>query len=172
MSHTPTLERRAGPTNTFERCEKRSWLQGWRQSLGMFRDWLLGTGADARVFGPYFPQSQDLADSPGAEKAREFFYQKNSGLPYEEWQEVTNFKSPFGLSGLISAGVDPTEQFVGSYGVNIFPQPDRTLRFVVTNTTSLESFLYGGGPEYKRDRFPYGGNMKQVYTWIEPAVIP
>lgn len=108
----------------------------------------------------------------GVERARDHLYEKNAGRPYEEWEPVENYVGAFGLRGILRAGRDPTEQFIGRYKVEIFPQPDKTLRFEVTNTTSMESFLYGLGPEYEREDFPYGGNMKQLITWTEPAIIP
>jgi hypothetical protein len=112
-----------------------------------------------------------MADAWDVTRARQFFYRKNEGLPFEKWEKVENFKGSFGPIELASAGFDPTEQFVGSYRVDIFPQPDRKLRFEVTNNTSLESLLYGAGPEYERDYIPYGGNMRQRYIWTEPAEV-
>lgn len=172
LTREQLTERRDVPASAFKNCEKPSFFRGWGESLGMFRDWIFGTGAATRVFESCSPQSQNMADAAGVEKARQLIYQKNEGRPYEEWEPVKNYRGSFGLPGLVGAGVDPTEQFVGSYKVEIFPQPDKTLRFELSNTTSLESFLYGKGPEYEREDFAYGGNMRQTYTWTEPVENP
>jgi hypothetical protein len=152
----------------FGSCTKPSLLKGWGESLAMFSDWALGRGDVKRTFTQCSPQVQNMADAYGVGKARDLIYEKNSGLPYEEWTPVRNFRASFGVSGLFSAGIDPTEQFVGSYRVEIFPQENKILRFEVTNITSMESFLYGAGPAYERSGLGYGGNMGQEYIWEEP----
>jgi hypothetical protein len=175
-SHSLTREqltgRRASPTDAFQHCEKPSLLRGWGESLGMFRDWIFGKGSESRIFESCSLQSQNMADAPGVEKARQLMYQKNEGRPFEEWEPVKNYRGSFGLPGLVAAGIDPTEQFVGSYKVEIFPQPDKTLRFELSNTTSLKSFLYGQVEDHEREDFAYGGNMRQTYTWTEPVETP
>jgi hypothetical protein len=113
-----------------------------------------------------------MSDAAGVTAARALLYQKNEGRPFEQWEPVTNYRGTFGLTGLLGAGSDPTEQFVGSYRVDIFPEEGLTARFEVTNTTSVESFLYGVGPAYEREDLSYGGNMRQTYTWIEPIDMP
>jgi hypothetical protein len=152
----------------FASCPKPSLFQNWRESLGMLSDWALGRGEPNRVFTQCAPQVQDLAHAEGVNRARNLMYEKNSGLPFEEWDPVTNYRSSFGLPGLFSAGLDATEQFVGSYRVEIFPSENRMLQFEVSNKTSMESFLYGLGYDYERSELSYGGNMRQVYTWEEP----
>lgn len=153
----------------FAACPKPSVLNGWLDALGMFKDWALGSGEVKRIFTQCTQQVQDIADAPGVNSARDRFYEKNANKPYEQWEELTNYGASFGLSGLIRAGIDPTEQFVGSYKVEIFPNKNKTLRFEVTNNTSMTSFLYGLGPEYERSDLRYGGNMGQTYTWEEPV---
>jgi RHS repeat-associated protein len=149
----------------------------WGESLGMFWDWITGTGPDVRTFGPGSNQVIDLMDAPGVKKAREAFYQKNAARflearnPCEEspsLQPLTNYDPGFGLKGLWQAGFDPTEQFVGNYRVDIIPTADgSSIEFVITNTTSMTSFLYGIGPSWSRAAFRPGGNMTQTYTWKE-----
>lgn len=162
------LARREPPTQSFEHCAKPSLVSGWFEALGMFRDWALGKGADARRFEGCSIQSQQMSDAEGVVAARDLFYEKNMGRSFQQWEPVTNYRGGFGLAGLLSAGTDPTEQFVGSYRVDIFPEAGNNARFEVTNTTSMESFLYGLGPAYEREDLSYGGNMRQTYTWIEP----
>ena len=172
VSQSPFLARRQPPPQTFERCDKPSLVSGWFEALGMFRDWALGSGEQPRIFETCSIQSQNMSDAEGVTAARDLFYQKNEGRPFEQWEPVTNYRGTFGLAGLVRAGSDPTEQFVGSYRVDIFPDAGRNARFEVTNTTSMESFLYGLGPAYSREDLSYGGNMEQTYTWIEPIDVP
>lgn len=172
VSQSLFLARREPPPRTFERCDKPSLLSGWFEALAMFRDWALGSGEQPRRFETCSIQSQNMSDAAGVTAARDLFYQKNEGRPFEQWEPVTNYRGTFGLAGLVGAGADPTEQFVGSYRVDIFPDAGRNARFEVTNTTSIESFLYGLGPAYEREDLSYGGNMRQTYTWIEPIDAP
>jgi hypothetical protein len=41
------------------------------------------------------------------------------------------------------------------------------LMFTLTNTSSMQSFLYGVGPAYDRSKFAFGGNMSQTYVWLD-----
>lgn len=143
----------------------------WETSFGMFFDWLGGSGPDLRIFGPGTGQVADLVNAPGVSDAREFYAEKNACRIMPE--ALTNFRSPFGLWGLLGAGTNSTQQFVGSYRVEIIPIPASDPSkaphrlFIVSNTTSMTSFLAGYGPSWNRDVFGPGGNMSQLYWWIE-----
>ena len=149
----------------------------WAESLNMFSAWLTGTGPDVRTFSPGSNQVTDLMDAPGVKKAREAFYAKNAAKilgsrdPCDQspnLEPLLNYSPGFGLKGLWQAGFDPTEQFVGNYRVDVIPTPDgSSIRFLITNTTSMTSFLYGIGPSWGRSAFRPGGNMTQTYTWTE-----
>ena len=82
---------------------------------------------------------------------------------------MTGYKGSFGLSGLWNAGLDPIEQFVGTYRINIYNFSGNTLWFVLTNQTSMNSFLYDLGPSWQRSTWGPGGNMNQTYIWNEPV---
>ena len=74
--------------------------------------------------------------------------------------------------GVLRAGRNPTQQFVGSYNIDIYPNQNNTITFVLTNVTSLKSGTYHIGPEYPRSTVGLGGNQTQIYTWTEPARLP
>ena len=95
-----------------------------------------------RTFTQCSQQVQDMADAYAVGKARDHYYNKFNGKPFDEWKPVPDYKGPFGISGLIRAGIDPTEQFVGSYDIAIYPQKNKTLRFEVTNNTSMKCLKY------------------------------
>ncbi len=85
----------------------------------------------------------------------------------ESAKPVTNFAAHFGLSGLFSAGLNPTQQFVGSYRVDLYPMPNCNKKIVPSNTSSFWSFAYGVMPGWDRDTFAPMGKMSQTIWWIE-----
>lgn len=102
-------------------------------------------------------------------EARAFFYKKNAdalanGKPLEA---VTNYQGKFWLDDIVRSGLNPTQQFIGSYGIEITPVGDNQIRFDLSNNSSLKSFLYGIGPQYERGTLPAFGNMRQTYSWTE-----
>jgi hypothetical protein len=117
-------------------------------------------------FGPETNQVNDMKDAPGVQKAREAFYEKNAGKACGEREPLTNYKADFGLTGFLNAGVDPTEQFVGSYRVDITPNSDGSINMFLTNSTSFTSFSYGLGPSWNGGP---GGTQSQIYHWTEPG---
>ncbi|MHB8417851.1 MAG: RHS repeat-associated core domain-containing protein [Myxococcales bacterium] len=142
----------------------------WADDLDFFVAWLSGSGPDVLVFEDPSPQVQDLSLASGVQSAIDYYYQKNGsalvcGGDNPPTQELTDYASSFGLSGLYNAGLNSTQQFVGSYRVDIFPNGDGTNTVVVSNTTSATSFLYGIGPSWSRETFGPGGNMVQYYVW-------
>ena len=171
LTSEETLTHRSAPKQTFAQCQPPSVLKGWADSIRMFTDWALGAGSPVRIFKHCSLQSQNMSNAWDVDRARQYFYNKNKGLPFDEWEAVTNFKGAFGPIELVTAGIDPTEQFVGSYRVDIFPRPNKTIEFWLQNTTSMQSFLYGRGQEYERSEMPFGGNLRQVFTWKEPAQV-
>lgn len=105
--------------------------------------------------------------------ARAYFYKKyladyKKGLSLKG-ASLTNFKGDFGLVGLLSAGLDLTEQFVGSMKIDIQVDGNgENLLFVISNTTSATSAAYHMWGSYTRDQEPQGGNLNQVYIFKEP----
>jgi hypothetical protein len=112
---------------------------------------------------------EDLKGAPGVNNARDAFFEKNKNASSGQYQALSNYKADFGFSGLWAAGGNSTQQFIGSYRVDITPTSDQHYNtFVVTNTTSATSFFYGAAPSWEREQFAPGGNMVQTYTWQEP----
>ena len=139
----------------------------------MFMDWITGKGDERRTFGPGTPQVNDMRDATGVNRAKKYFYKKNAarlsmGCDPLSLEELTDYNPGFGLKGLIEAGLDPTEQFVGNYRVDVYPNADNTITIVLSNNTSMTSLLYSIGPSWDRSSFGPGGNMYQIYTWKEP----
>ena len=74
----------------------------------------------------------------------------------------------FGLSGLAQAGIDPIEQFTGSYHYKI-DVVDDNLRFTITNTTSFASLAYHMWPYSWNWTGGPMGNQSQVFIFTEPT---
>ena len=153
----------------FNECKGLCFVRALGEANVMTMNWMYGLGPSNLYFGTGSDQSNDLMDSPGVERARQFFYNKNAGGG--PLQDVENYRASFGLTGLVAAGSSPTAQFVGSSRVDISAiasEDANYLQFTVTNNSSMRSFLYGGGPSYERSFIGPGGNMRQTYQWIEP----
>jgi len=73
----------------------------------------------------------------------------------------------FGVTGLFAAGLDPVEQFVGSFPSAI-TSDGKTLTYTITNTSSFTSLMYGIAPDWSRSTLGPGGNMTQTYIFTEP----
>lgn len=153
----------------FNSCAGNCW-GAFKDAASMAIDWALGVGPANRTFGQGTIQVADMADAPGVNEAREYFYQKNaaaisSGGPL---QPVTNYRAGFGLWDLLTTS-SPTQQFVGSYAINVSPVSNG-LEFTLTNNSSFTSFAYGKMESWERSSFGPGGNMRQTYTWREPMI--
>ncbi|ABI75640.1 YD repeat/RHS repeat protein [Hyphomonas neptunium ATCC 15444] len=135
-------------------------------AIGMTGQWFTGIGPSERTFSHGSIHSERLKDAWRTNQARDYFYEKYSaGIPADA--SVIGFKGVFGAEGYIRAGADLTEQFVGSFGVDIH-RNGNYLNFIVTNNSSFTSFAYGLGPNWERSDFPPMGNMRQTYCWTEP----
>jgi RHS repeat-associated protein len=149
-------------------------VQAWGTNGVTLAKWVTGFAPTTTTFGPGSPQVAQMQNAPGVNNARNLFIQKGR-------QPVTNFAASFGLfqgtplkvcgvnvvaqASIFSAGLNATQQFVGSYAVSVSPAPGGKTMFVLTNTTSLQSLLYGvpiPGPSSG----PFQ-NMNQNYVWIE-----
>jgi RHS repeat-associated protein len=143
-----------------------------KDAASMATDWATGSGPDIRVFGPGSIQVVDMMDAPGVNSARDFFYDKNATAiasgSYDSLQAVTNYAASFGLTDLFTTS-SPTQHFVGSYRIDIWPVNNGSdLMFVLSNTSSFRSFAYGIAPDWSRSTFGHGGNMQQTFWWTEP----
>ena len=150
-------------------------------ATGMFLEFLFGVGPRTRTFDGGSVVADYMRNAPGVERAREFFYETRA-KDYERNKTVpgtlarsplTEYGAGFGLTGLIQAGVDPIEQFVGNYVVEIFPdEQGKRMHVVCTNKTGRHSFLYHLPFVYDQERVPGFlptpmGNIYQTIQWYE-----
>ncbi len=148
--------------------ETKNYIGNVGSAASMTMEWSLGIGAEKRKF-VNDNVSGAMRNAFRVNEAREFYYNKYNSQSSLVNTSVTGFKGSFGFTGLIRAGLDPIEQFVGTHRINIFNFNGNTLWFVLTNQTSMNSLLYDLGPSWKRSTWAPGGNMNQTYIWSEPV---
>lgn len=105
----------------------------------MTGEFATGLGQSDVTFGPDTMQSQMMASSPGVTAAVNGYLNtgKTSGL------------YTFGLSQVLAAGLNPIQQFVGSYTYNIQPV-EGGLLITLSNYTSVWSGSYHQLPSHQR----------------------
>jgi hypothetical protein len=136
-------------------------------------DWAFGTGDDTRTF-ENDPIANSFRDARVVNQAREYWYKEVNAGRKSIKDGVSNFRGEevwsggnFGISGLFAAGLDPMEQFVGSFSPAI-TSDGTTLTFTISNTSSFRSLMYGIAPDWSRSVWRPGGNMTQTYIFTEP----
>ncbi len=152
----------------FNACVDGCRLKALGDAALMTADWVLGRGASDRSFGSGSVQVDDMNDAPGVNAARDRFYAKNADAIATggALQPVQNWRASFGIWDILKT-ISPTQQFVGSYRVDIYPSGSN-MQFTLTNNSSFKSLSYGQAPAWERSSFGPGGNMRQIYKWSEP----
>jgi RHS repeat-associated protein len=144
------------------------------RSNDLLDSWAMGLGAANRVYLPKHPMTKRLINAYQVNLARAFFYRKyltdyKNGISLKG-ASVTNYKGSFGLVGIVAAGFDLVEQFVGSMNIDIqVDEKGENLLFIVSNTTSESSAFYHMADSHERSPGNEAmGNLYQVYIWKEP----
>jgi len=141
--------------------------------LGLTWDWVSGTGASSTSF-VNDAIALSLQDADVVNQARGYWYGKVRSGEKSINDGLTNFKGEtrfgggnFGFKGFYRAGLDPVEQFIGSFRVDITSNGN-ALTYTINNTSSFKSFFYGVAPAYERQSFltPMG-NIRQTYQFTE-----
>jgi RHS repeat-associated protein len=141
----------------------------WGDDVSMFWEWATGQAPAETVYGPWTNQTKDMMKSQGVQNAIKLYNQKNAGKCPDQQVPVQGFDYSFGPSQVWQAGTNSTQQFVGSYSVDITPGPVGTIDVDVSNTTSLTSLLYGHYPNALDPANGYPlGNASQVYQGTLP----
>jgi hypothetical protein len=108
-----------------------SWASGVKTAANMTTDWAYGKGPTETYFNTDTVQSQQMMGAPGLASAISSFL---AGGP-------SSGHVDFGLHGLVSAGLNPTAQFVGSYNWSM-AKGGGNLNITITNTTTMYSAFY------------------------------
>jgi RHS repeat-associated protein len=133
------------------------YLGGVESAASMTGQFFTGEGPRDLVFGPESLESGMMASSPGVSRAVSDYYAsgKTSGV-YE-----------FGATAVLAAGVNPIQQFVGSFSYSITPGTDG-LHVTLQNYTSVHSLTYHIVPSWNRSTHPVMGTTHQTYELIVP----
>jgi len=100
-----------------------------------------------------------MRNSDGISKVRDFFYKKYKNTKKLKGASVTDYDSSFGIKQFFKAGLDPIEQYVGTFKVNVYyDEKSNTLEYTIQNTTSMTSAFYHASPSYDT-----GGPMSNYY---------
>src|SRR5690606_33850950 len=96
-----------------------NWGKKFSTAGGMFLQWLTG-GLGMSTYNSY--DNDEIAESfrnaVDVRQALNFYYNKYKNAKTLEDSKVENYGVKFGIIGLIHAGLDPIEQYVGSYNVD------------------------------------------------------
>ena len=143
----------------------------WDDDAYLFWNFISGTGPQTINFGPSSVETKQMEQSPGVALAMARFKSINqNAVCCKDLKQLRNYLYKFTASDI--AGSNATENFVGSYMVNIFPNDPRDgqLKFVITNRTSSWSFLYHSAlvQPYPRSAFGPMGNIYQTFAFYRP----
>ncbi|ELR71229.1 hypothetical protein C900_02844 [Fulvivirga imtechensis AK7] len=138
--------------------------------LGMLMDYLYGKGPEHTTF------SNDgianaMRDSPGVNQARDLWYKEARTGRDMVNKPLTGVAASFTFPiGIINAGSDPVEQFIGTFRVQSIELINNgtELRYTLTNRTSFNSLMYHIAPSWPRSAYGPMGNTYQTYIFTEP----
>jgi RHS repeat-associated protein len=171
--YTPSGSNSFGQTIQGLANDIKDWGSNLGTAAGMTADWAIGTGAENRTFSNNQVASA-FTNARVINQARNYWYKEVNAGRKSIYDGLTNFRGReawtggnFGLKGLFKAGLDPMEQFVGSFTPEITSN-GTTLTYTIRNTTSMKSLFYGIAPDWFRTTWSPGGNMYQTYIFTEP----
>ncbi len=140
--------------------------QAWNNDEATLWNWATGTGPTTLHFGPNSVATRQMEQSPGVVAAMAYFLRKNAGKKYANLLPVKHYDYRFGPLDIPNANA--TEQFVGSYRINIVPSGNGLLTITIFNRTSMTSAFYQLAPSWSRTTFGPAGNMDETFTWTVP----
>ena len=145
----------------------------WGTAFSLGFSWASGTGPTNMVF-INDNVANSFSDARVVKQARNYWYTQVKSGKKSIFDGVSNFRGRkawtggnFGAKGVWAAGLDPMEQYVGSFTPTI-TSDGTTLTFELKNTTSFKSLMYGIAPDWDRTSFGPGGNTEQTYIFSEP----
>ncbi len=145
-----------------------NWGANFKTATGLFVQWASG-GLGMSTYNSYENDrvANAFKNASKIQEAREFFYNKYKGKNLDG-ASVTNFRGGFGIKEFFKAGIDPIEQFVGSYTVDVYYRKkgdSEYLEFHIKNNTSMTSFFYHASPSY--DSGGPMSNARQTFKFTE-----
>jgi hypothetical protein len=138
------------------------WANGFFNAASMFDLWAQGLGNSSTDFGPDTPESQLMLSAYGLANNVAGFLLGGDSKGFQQ----------FGASGFFSTGLNPTAQFVGSYGWNM-SLTNGNLNITLTNSTTRFSFFYHApifdpNPPIRSGYSPTG-RVDQIFHLVVPC---
>ena len=139
----------------------------WQTNWNFFKDWAFGRGPRNRTYGPNSVETQEMADSIGADRLRQFFYNKKCkdvpnygyGTARAAWDTLLNPRT---------ADLSSTAAQVGAWGPGSAKNNGNgTVTFTIKNKAGTNSFFYHVVPDRKSPT-GMGSNIYQTFQWTEP----
>jgi RHS repeat-associated protein len=137
----------------------------WSSNWNFFWDWALGRGPRDRFYGPNTTETQEMQNSPGAQRLRDNF-NKNGCKSFSG--------GPLGSYGTGEAALDTlphpstTGAQVGGFGgASAVDNGNETVTYTIPNVAGTRSFFYHVAPNRSSPTGP-GSNIKQTFQWTEP----
>ena len=137
----------------------------WCSNWNFFWSWAFGRGKQNRDYGPNTTETQEMENSPGANKLRNAFY--NNGC-----ENINNFG--YGTREAAKDTLLHTSQWpstalqVGGFGgATAINNGDGPVTFTIPNVAGTSSFFY----HWVRDRTSSTGpgrSINQTFQWTEP----
>jgi len=145
-------------------------IVGWGNVFDRGWNWLKGTEPKfTEEYGNKFANS--FKDAWRVNEARDFFYSELNRARDLGSRPITNYSGKFGLKGLQNAGLDPYEQFVGSYSITeirlVTTGDVMEIQYTLINDTHAKSFTYGVGSSWDRETFAPGSTVRQEIIFSE-----
>jgi RHS repeat-associated protein len=139
-----------------------SWWTGVKWASVMLNMWAGGQGPTQITFGPNTVQSRQMMTAYGMAKNVSAFL---AGGPSHGFQN-------FGALGLLSSGINPTAQFVGGYGWNMWFSGGN-LNISLSNSTTMfsaffDSSLFNPNPPTRSGSTPMG-RVNQTFNISVPC---
>jgi hypothetical protein len=128
-----------------------------------FWDWVFEGGPDQRFYGPNTIETQEMMDSPGADKMRSDFRKGGCKSRKGNFDTIPAYLLTMGKPW-------KTSYQVGGFIYTATANASGTVTYRIDNTASIYSFFlhFPGLPHKPRGgSFPYMGNIKQTFEWTE-----
>jgi len=145
----------------------------WVDATHDVAQWLAGNTPSNTDYPEGSGPSTLMSNSPIGQKLRAGYLKKFQDKECYEWADYTNVKLSFGVNEFIKSIPNGQAHFVGSGRgegrASFIGIGSVTVRFKITNSTSLKSAFYHIIPDSwnnTKTGTP-GANWKQTYTWSE-----
>ncbi len=140
---------------------------GWGNVLDRTWNWFKGTEPEfTEEYENRFANS--FKDAWKVGEARKYFYSELNRARDLGSDPITNYSGKFGLEGLQKAGLDPYEQFVGSYSITeiklVTSGDVMQIQYTLLNSTHAKSLTYGAGTSWENGPM---GTVTQEIIFME-----